>query len=349
MKKNNKGSWFISFIIAGLLIWLLLSLDLEAILEIFTSLEWPALLGGSLLLMVGMQIIPLRWYLLQDDRQGFIYIYQTNAITFFARMLMPIPIPLLRMTITTLTSTTSLAQITPAVIAERIVETLMRGVTLIVLVSSLRGGQPKWALLWISILMALFAGFVWLSSRSATYFPRLVNWLKVQPWGKSPKLHNTLANMDRGIAAVGQPRRLISTLLASFLMAAIFLAGHAWLFETIGVRGSLADLLTLAAAVVFLLPPSTSQMIIVYLLLLQALLLPLRWMDVNTILAYGLIAGGIQLLFWGVTGLWGLAHTRLRFREIWQMLDEIKDQLALGDQEPTEPRADRDLDRGNPE
>ena len=42
------------------------------------------------------------------------------------------------------------------------------------------------------------------------------------------------------------------------------------------------------------------------------------------------------MIFWIIAGVWGLAHTCLRFREILQMLDKVKDEISQGDEDESE-------------
>ena len=254
------------------------------------------------------------------------------------RMFMPIPVSLLRIATINLTKPISLAQVAPAVIAERIVEAFVRFVALIVVVSALRG-QPAW----IIILMVLFAGFVRIASRSEEYTPRLKTWLNGRIWGKSRRIQGTLSSINAGIATLSTPRRLIFSLLFSLLMGTLFLSGYFVLLEAVGLKSKFPPLLALAAGVVFLLPPSTSQMILVYLSLLVAALTPLQIMDVNTALVYGLLAIGIQLTFWVITGIWSMAHIRLSFREILKTINSVKNELAQGNKEAGQIN-DQDLD-----
>jgi hypothetical protein len=88
-------------------------------------------------------------------------------------------------------------------------------------------------------------------------------------------------------------------------MGALFLVGNVKLFEAVGFKSDLPTLLALAAGVVFFLPPSTSQMILVCLSLLVTALASLPIIDVNTALVYGLLAIGVPLVFWVITGIWG--------------------------------------------
>jgi hypothetical protein len=208
MKKSSKRTWIVLVIIGAFLIWLFLSIDLDVTLGVLSSIRWDSFLVAGLFIVGGIQIIPLRWYVLQENRQGFLYTYQTYAITYLMRMLLPVPISLLRIATITLIKPIHIAQIVPSVVAERVMETFMRLVALIIVVSALRG-RPEWATLWITILIVLFAGFVRIASRSKDYTPRLKGWLARQSWGKSQNLQNAYSDISAGIATVGTPRRLI--------------------------------------------------------------------------------------------------------------------------------------------
>lgn len=339
MKKFSKTTWTTLAIIGAFLVGLFIFIDLDAVLGVLSSIKWDSFLVASIFILGGIQIIPLRWYMLQEHKQGFLHTYQTNAITYLTRMLLPVPISLLRIVIITLTKPIHIALIVPAVVAERVMETFMRLLALIIVVSALQG-NPAWAILWITILIILFAGFVRIASHSEDYAPRLKGWIARQPWGKSKSIQNAYSDISAGISTVGTPHRLISSLLFSLLMGALFLIGYLKLFEAVGLKSDTPTLLALAAGVVFFLPPSTSQMFLVYLSLLVTALASLPVIDVNTALVYGVFALGIQLVFWVIAGIWGLAHKRLGFRDILQTLNEVRDELAQSNKEDVHKNGD---------
>jgi len=135
--------------------------------------------GCQFIHLRGRQIIPLRWFALQEDREGFLHSHQTNAITYLMRMFIPIPTSLLRIATITLIKPITVAQLVPTAVVERMIETLMHLVALIIVVRSLQN-RPVWAILWIAILMVLFAGFVRIASKSKDYTLQLNAWLKTR-------------------------------------------------------------------------------------------------------------------------------------------------------------------------
>ena len=70
MNKLSKATWIALVVIGSLLIWLFVSIDLNIVLGLFNSIKWDTFLVASLFILGGMQIIPLRWFALQEDREG---------------------------------------------------------------------------------------------------------------------------------------------------------------------------------------------------------------------------------------------------------------------------------------
>jgi hypothetical protein len=185
-------------------------------------------------------------------------------------------------------------------------------------------------------LLILFAGLVWLSSRSDLFFQRLVNWLRGKTWLRSESISVGIGNLGKSISDVSTGSRSIISLLLSLIMGALFLAGYAFLFKSVGLEGKNIELLTLAAGVVFVLPPSTPQMIGLYQILVVVFLMAFQATDINTALVYGILAFGVQMIFWLITGIWGFTYAEFRFQEILQTLRNFRDERIAKDHEGEE-------------
>ena len=85
------------------------------------------------------------------------------------------------------------------------------------------------------------------------------------------------------------------------------------------------------------LPPSTPLMIGLYQSILVPMLMSIKVADFNTVLVFGMIAFGVQLIFWIFAGLWGFTNTQLKFSELRGKLVAVRDELFAKDHPDADP------------
>lgn len=155
------------------------------------------------------------------------------------------------------------------------------------------------------------------------------------------RLKAPMDNLGKGLTTMGTSRRMILSLLLSLLMWGLFLAGYALLLPSVDINLAPDEAFAVAAAVLVVLPPSTPAMIGVYQGVMVAVLTPFGIADTGFLVAYGIITFAVQVIFWVMTGLWGLGRTRLNIRELVKLPGFKNDQAG-----PNDPATSNDAHDG---
>ena len=320
-------------IVILVLIVLSFLVDLDDLFDAFRDLKWVYLALGALFMVPGLLMITVRGRYLMDNRAGFLTTFHTDAISYMIRMFTPVYVPVLRAATFSMATKTPVSEITPALMAERLFEVIMRLVMSVlagVLIST-SGVAPAWVIFWVVALGGLFAGIVFVVNRVDEYLPRLTTWLARLPRLDEERLKAPMDNLGKGMTTVGTSRRMIFSLSLSLLMWGLFLAGHALLLAAADINLALDESVAVAAAVLVVLPPSTPAMIGVYQGVMLAVLTPFGIADTGFLVAYSIIVFAIQVIFWLVTGLWGLGRTHLQVRELIKLPGFQDDQAGPDD------------------
>jgi uncharacterized membrane protein YbhN (UPF0104 family) len=332
-KRSSGRTWIAILIVILILIVLGFLIDLDDLFDAFRDLKWDYLVLGALFLVPGLLMISVRGRYLMDNRASFITTFHTDAISYMIRMFTPVYVPVLRAATFSAATQTPVSEITPALMAERLFEVILRLVMSVLagILISTTGVAPVWVILWVVALAGLFAGVVFVVNQVDEYLPRLTTWLARLPRLDEARLKGPIDNLGKGLSKVGTTRRMVFSLLLSLLMWGLYLAGHALLLTTVDINLAPVEAIAVAAAVLVVLPPSTPAMIGVYQGVMVAVLTPFRIADTGLLVAYGVIVFAVQAVFWVVTGLWGQSRTRLQVRQLVKLSGFKEEQAAPAD------------------
>jgi uncharacterized membrane protein YbhN (UPF0104 family) len=125
-----------------------------------------------------------------------------------------------------------------------------------------------------------------------------------------------MASLGEGLSTVGTTRRLLVSLTLSLLMWFCFLASYTLLFHALDINQNWSEMAAIAAALLVVLPPSTPAMIGVFQGVTVSVLVPFQITNTSNLVAYGILLYAVMMIFWVITGLWGVKQTQLNVREL---------------------------------
>jgi uncharacterized protein (TIRG00374 family) len=317
-KKKSLPRWLpiVAIILIGIV--LLIVVDWRTVLSVLRRADLSVLLLSALFLIAGFLLTTVRWRYLINDQIAFSKGFQIDSVGYMIRMFSPIYVYITRVAITSAKTPLSVSDVMPATIAERLFEAIMRLITLLVaggLISTTKVA-PASVILWLGVFTIIFVLISRIANRSQDYMPRLSSWLKHIPRLRDKQVDRSLSDLQDGLETVGSTRRLFVSLAISLAMWVCFLAYHALVFTALRFALSLGETLSLSIATLVLLPPSTPPMVGVYQGVMVALLTPFALLNSSELTAYALLAFGVQLVFWCLSGIWSLRRLHLNIREV---------------------------------
>jgi uncharacterized membrane protein YbhN (UPF0104 family) len=323
-KKSTNRIWIpiATIILLGLLV--ILALDYIEVAATLHRLDLNRFALGAFFMIVGLFAISLRWRYLLGNELPFKGVFQADAISYMIRMFSPIPVSLLRINAVARITPETISQATPPMIADRLMETIMRLIMFVVATVLLAESKvaPRWVLLWVGFIALLVIGLSWLSGRVNQVLPRLSRLLENLPNMKKGSLDRPMLDIGKGLATVGTSRRMTTTLLLSVIMWGAFLVSLALIFTSMGLLTE-HDSIAVSAAILVALPPSSPAMIGSYQAIMIALLLPFDIASKAELFIFSLLVFLIQLIFWLIMGFWGLRSNHLSLREMVSVAKNI--------------------------
>jgi uncharacterized protein (TIRG00374 family) len=299
--------------------------DIDALVETLKGVDYRWLLFGVAFLLLGIVMISIRWRFFLPDKPSFLLTFHSNSISYMLKLLIPIPLAVLRLTIFTLASSLDIYQSAPMLIIERFLEFVMRIVALSMVFILILHIHP-----WITgaaiisiLLLAVPAFIMWFSRNASTAVPRLIERAARSPDLDKKKLRETMVEFQNNVSTMRMTRGLTTGVFYSLGMWGLFLLFYIFGFYSLGLNLDTRKIVAMSAAILAILPPSTPAMIGVYQGIIVAILLAFGLLDVNTATAYGLLITGVQLVVWIVLGVLGFKRTDIKFSKLTQLsLDE---------------------------
>ncbi|MEJ2711190.1 MAG: lysylphosphatidylglycerol synthase transmembrane domain-containing protein [Anaerolineales bacterium] len=259
-----------------------------------------------------------KWRYLINDQIAFSKGFQIDSVGYMIRMFSPIYVYITRVAITSAKTPLNVSDVMPATIAERLFEMIMRLLTLLAavgLISTIKIA-PGSVILWLGVFMLIFVLINYIANRSQEFIPRLSSWLKHIPRLSDKQVDGSLSSFQGGLETIGSGQRLLVALAISLAMWGVFLVYHALVFSALHFRLDLKETLALSIAILAFLTPSNPPMIGVYQGMLLIVLTPFDLLDSSELTAYALLAFGVQLVFWCLSGIWSLRRLHLNIREV---------------------------------
>jgi uncharacterized membrane protein YbhN (UPF0104 family) len=208
--KSRRRIWIPILILVLVVILLVYVIDLDDLIDALGQLKFEPLALGALSMGAGLMFISVRWHYLLANRVSFLTTFHTDAISYMIRMFTPVFVPVLRVATISMVTKLTTSQMTPPIMAERLMEFIMRLVALVLasfLISTSRVAST-WVILWIVLLTALIVGLVRFSNNVDAYLPRLSSWLARLPRIDEERLEAPLTHLGEGVSSVGTTRRL---------------------------------------------------------------------------------------------------------------------------------------------
>ena len=317
-KKSSRKTWFIVLLIALVVILLAIFIDFGAVWDALRQADFGLLAIGALILLAGFLLISVRGRYLLGNQPEFLTTFNTDSISYMIRMVTPLFVPVLRVATLSMATPLTVSEITPGMMAERLLELVMRFVALVLaaVLISVSEVTSGWIILWVLLLLGVFYLVIRFGSHADEYLPRLSAWLGQFQRIDEERIRDPLTRLGVGLKMVGSTRRMVLSLLMSLLMWGLFWVYYAIMFEALGFGLEVDEMLALSAAIMVVLPPSTPAMIGVYQGIMVALLAPFGVADTSKITAYAILVFLVMMVLWTILGIWGLRRTRLNLREI---------------------------------
>ena len=317
-KKSRSKSIFIVLLIALVIILLAIFIDFGAVLDALGQADLGILAIGAVIMLAGFLLISLRGRYLLGNQPSFLTTFNTDSISYMIRMVTPLFVPVLRTATLSMATPLTISEITPGMMAERLLELVMRFVFLVIagVLISVSEVTSGWIILWVLVLLGVFYLVIRFGSHADEYLPRLSSWLGRFERIDEERIRDPMTKLGVGLKMVGSTRRMVLSLLISLLMWGLFWVYYAVMFESLDFGLNIEEMLAISAAIMVVLPPSTPAMIGVYQGIMVALLVPFGVADSSTITAYAILVFLVMMVLWTILGVWGLRRTRLNIREI---------------------------------
>jgi len=320
-KKNYRRLiWTAIAILIVVFIVFAATVDFDSLLETLRSTNMALLSAGVLFLLMGIVMITIRWRYFLREKPSFPVTFHSNSMSYMLKLLIPIPLAVLRLTIFTLASSVDYYQSAPLMIIERFLELVMRLVTLTLAIALIRNFHP-----WITglaiiliLLMAVPAFIMWFSRNASATTTSLVERSTRSPDFDRKKLNEAMLDFQNNLSTMRATRGLTTGVVYSLGMWGLFLLFYIFGFYSLGLDLDTREIVAMSATILAILPPSTPAMIGVYQGIIVAILLAFGLLDLNTATAYGLLITGSQLVVWIVLGVWGYRRTKIKFSNLTQ-------------------------------
>lgn len=299
--------------------------DFDSLLETLKGVIIGWLLLGVVCLLMGIVLITVRWRFFLPDKPSFALTFHSNSVSYMLRLLIPIPLAVVRLVIFSLVTSVDIYQAAPMMIIERFLELVMRLVALSLAIVLILG-IPLWidgGFILAILLLALPTFVMWLSRNISTAAPRLIERSAGSLNLNKEKLREAMVDFQNNVLTMRTTHRLTTGVFYSLAMWGLFLLFYICGFYSLGLNLEFWEITAMSATILAILPPSTPAMIGVYQSVIVAILLPFGYFDVNTATAYALLVVGAQLVVWIVLGVLGLRRTDFKISQLSQKsLDE---------------------------
>ena len=330
-KNNRKLIWITISILVLMIVILSAFVDFDAVLDTLKGIYKSWLLIGVAFLVMGIVLITIRWRFFLPDKPSFQITFHSNSVSYMLKLLLPIPLAVIRLPILTMVSSVNIYQSAPMMVIERFLEMVMRLVALtlaIVLILDI----PLWivgVVVVAILLMAIPAFVIWFSKNASTAVPRIVERSARLSDENKKKLREAMVDFQNNLSTMRATRGLTTGVLYSLGMWGLFLLFFISGFYSLGLDLDIREIIAISATLLAVLPPSTPATIGVYQGIIVAILLAFGLVDVNTATAYGFLIIGTQLVVWTILGVWGLKKTDIKISKLSQVSLDEQDSTTL--------------------
>ena len=320
-RPSHKKRWLVIGGIVVLLVIFVVFVDVGVVVDSLRQANWGVWGVGIVFLLVGYVINTLRWRYVLGVKPGRLPLFYSDSLAYMGNMITPIPAAVSRLFTTEWVTSASGSQTTSGMVIDRLLETMMRLITTIFLVTLLATGyaEATSAILTNLGIVALgVSGLVWVTKHQALVIDKLAHWLSHLPRLNEEQIRNTMGALLQNLAYAGSTSHLLKGLAISIAMWTFFLVFQYLALLALQPAGAPIDRQTLIAAVgvLILIPPSTTAMIGLYHSVVIGALVGFQLLDITTATAYAIVLHLPQMAFWFLAGGLAINQTNIDLKKL---------------------------------
>lgn len=217
---SRKKRWLIIGGVTLLLILFVLVVDLQEIAELLSQTSWGLWLIGAAFLVAGYVVNTLRWRYVLAGRPDFKLLFCSDSVAYMSNMVTPIPAVASRVVTTGRITSASIPQATSGMVIDRVLETTMRLIAFILILSLLAIRQSKATsaiVSYLTIVVLAVSLLAWVSKHQQLVIDKLVRWLSRLPRLSEERIRSTVGALLQNLASAGSTSRLITGLIISIV------------------------------------------------------------------------------------------------------------------------------------
>lgn len=290
--------------------------DLQEVARQLRQANKGYLLAASIPLAVGLIAYAGRWWIVLAQKPTWRAVFHAGNIGHMVNCFIPLRAgEAARILAIGQSKAVSITEATSSVVVERLLEQLMRLLTIGLAIALGAGLEIESVLIGLLFLLVSLALLIWFVNRRETvltYWPPVLARL---PRLTEKQAHHILQGLQDGLAVVAAPRQLAAALSWSLLTWLSFGLFHYLIFIALDLNLPASQALVISLAALALAPPSAPTQPGIYHASIVAPLVILGF-NRDALTAYAIILHAIQLVWMSALGIWGLSQTGLSFREL---------------------------------
>ena len=316
--KSRLGLWVTIGVVALIVVFFVLFIDLGQVIGQIRRADWRDLVGASGFLLAGMVAYAFRWRLLLADKPGRLVTYHAANIGHMFNILLPLRAgEPARIVYLGTQAHISVAEVASSVFIERQLDQIMRIAALGGAILFGAGVRISFeTILGAFVFLILAFGFLfWMVHHRQRV---LVAWPPIL--GRLPRLSEArarqiLTELLDGLSSISSPERLVMAFLSSLLCWSLFWGYQYLTLAALGINLSLLQKLAVSVGALALSPPSAPTQPGIYHVSVVVPLAAIGF-DRTMLTSYAVILHALQM-FWMIgMGLWGLSRSGFRGREL---------------------------------
>jgi hypothetical protein len=322
--QDNSSRKKIGLIVGGGLLLLLLFVflvEIDVLILLFRTINWPDLLGATTVLLIGYLLLTVRLRYILFNRPGWWETFYANSIGYMLHIALFAPAMISRTASVGWVTSITVAQASSGILIERLLEQVMRvsaGVLVAAIVAKMQTNTDV-AVGGGGFLLLVMFGAIFVAMRHPEQIvnsvaPRLG---RVRYFNEA-QVRSTATTMLQGLQAINSAGRLIVSLLLSYAAWTSFFIFQYLVLTALPLDLPADQMLLIAAVVLTVMPPSINVMLIVYQVVVTVLLVTFQLTDTTTALTYAITLHLIQMICWIVLGSWSVRQANLSLSQLVQ-------------------------------
>lgn len=303
--------------IAGVILFFTL-VDVRRLAAILRAADRPLLLAATGCFIVGTLMFSFRWRYVLQRLPTISSTYYTDSIAALANITVHIPAPATRVVGISRVSPVPFPQAASGIVVERLYEQIMRLLALVLTILLAVSGSSQTGAIAGGLIFVVFAlvFIYWLANNQERVIPPLARRLGRLPRLDEARARRMLEQLLAGLSGAATPGQLLVGLLLSVVVWAFFYLYQILTLAALDHDLSPAIMAGMAMLALAVAPPSAPAMIGIYHGVVIGALSVAFPADLSLIAAYALLMHAIQLVVWGVLGLWGLSRVDFRLGDL---------------------------------